>query len=266
MKNLKFQYHLKIAFEQPVKNHRFTVKCVPKSDEKQQITNLKLSILPKESLSEEIDSFGNHCIFGSADEPHSLFEVVMSGEARTGLADAVKAEETYRIGMFRSQSPLTIPGEAIRSLYQELSFEESDNNRVKSQKIMELLRKHFTYVSGSTGIHTKAEEALEQGCGVCQDYSHIMISLCRMAGIAARYVVGMLIGEGLSHAWVEIEEDGFWYGFDPTNDKYAGDEHIKISHGRDYADCLLNQGLFTGDSRQFQTISVQVEEIGETET
>ena len=88
-----------------------------------------------------------------------------------------------------------------------------------------------------------------------------MITLCRMANIPARYVVGMLIGEGESHAWVEAAQDGRWYGLDPTNNVMVGENHIKISHGRDYNDCLINQGMFTGMAAQHRTITVQVEEI-----
>ena len=95
---------------------------------------------------------------------------------------------------------------------------------------------------------------------MCQDYAHIMISMCRMAGIPCRYVVGMLIGEGLSHAWVEIEDNGMWYGIDPTNGIKVSENHIKISHGRDYGDCLINQGVFTGTAKQIQTVSVSVQE------
>ena len=84
-----------------------------------------------------------------------------------------------------------------------------------------------------------------------------------MAGIQARYAAGMLIGEGLSHAWVEVAQEGRWYGLDPTNGVRVLENHIKISHGRDYGDCLLNQGVFTGTANQQQTVSVTVEEAGE---
>ena len=94
---------------------------------------------------------------------------------------------------------------------------------------------------------------------MCQDYSHILISLCHMEKIPARYVVGMLEGEGLSHAWVEIYENGMWIGLDPTNDLVVGEQHIKVSSGRDYGDCTINQGIFTGAANQTQTASVVVE-------
>src|SRR5699024_9050519 len=66
-------------------------------------------------------------------------------------------------------------------------------------------------------------------------------------------------GEGLSHAWVEIEDNGYWYGLDPTKMLIVNDHHIKISHGRDYKDCTINQGVFIGNGVQQQTNSMGVE-------
>ena len=99
------------------------------------------------------------------------------------------------------------------------------------------------------------------GMGVCQDYSHILLSLCRMERIPARYVVGLLMGEGLSHAWVEVCSGGRWIALDPTNNLVVDDQHIKISSGRDYKDCMINQGLFVGRTTQRQDVHVSVTEL-----
>lgn len=97
------------------------------------------------------------------------------------------------------------------------------------------------------------------GRGVCQDYAHIYITLLRMAGIPARYVCGLIIGEGASHAWVEALCDGRWLAFDPTNDCLVLDNYIKLGHGRDSADCAINRGLMWNGGTQEQKISVLVE-------
>lgn len=125
---------------------------------------------------------------------------------------------------------------------------------------MHRLHHDFTYEKEVTGVFTTAEEAWRGGCGVCQDYAHVMISLCRLAGIPARYVTGMLIGEGYSHAWVEVSSEGKWYGLDPTNDLPVTDSHIKLGNGRDASDCSINRGLLKGGGIQQQTICVKVEE------
>lgn len=260
MKTLKYYYHLKIKFEQPVTQHSFTVRCVPHSDERQMLLQQNISILPKEFLCENRDSFGNAYFFGRAKKPHTLFEVVSEGMMRTGMSETTKAGEAYRLGMYAPQTDYTRPGAGLKAFFQSLNIPEGSSVE-KSLYLMEALHDSFSYVQGKTGISTTAEQAWQQGCGVCQDYSHIMLSLCRMAGIQARYAAGMLIGEGLSHAWVEIAQNGRWYGLDPTNKIRVLEDHIKISHGRDYADCLLNQGVFTGMARQKQTVSVSVEAV-----
>ena len=125
---------------------------------------------------------------------------------------------------------------------------------------MHRLHQDFVYEQNITGISTTAEEAFRLGGGVCQDYAHILITLCRMAKISARYVTGMLLGEGKSHAWVEILSDDRWYALDPANDLEVTDSHIKIGVGRDAADCAINRGLVMGGGRQTQTVRVSVTE------
>lgn len=261
MKKLKFRYYLKIEFDTPVTQHSFTVRCAPKSDERQQILQLDIHILPKEFLCENRDSFGNVYFFGRAEEPHELFEVIAEGVVQTGLSESTKAEESYRLGMFTGQTDYTRPDEELRKFFRTIDFGKGATPLEKSLRIMEALRAEFTYTSGITDISTTAVQAWQLRQGVCQDYSHIMLSLCRMAEIPSRYVAGMLIGEGLSHAWVEIADNGKWFGLDPTNGSKVSEEHIKISHGRDYADCLINQGVFTGGAGQTQSVSVSVQEM-----
>ena len=82
-----------------------------------------------------------------------------------------------------------------------------------------------------------------------------------MAGIPAKYVTGMLLGEGASHAWTEIYDKERWLALDPTNLLIVDDKHIKISSGRDYNDCVMNQGLFYGKTFQKQEVQVIVKEL-----
>ena len=263
MKKLRYRYSLRIEFDSPITNHNFKVRCTPVTDERQKILQQNIHILPKEFLCENRDSFGNIYYFGRAEHPHNLFEIVTEGIAQTGLAQGTAARESYQLGLFTRQTSYTAPDGALIEFYKDLSLEKYSTSLDKSLKIMDALQDRFSYVSGKTDITTTASQAWNMGCGVCQDYSHIMLSLCRMAGIQSRYVVGMLIGEGLSHAWVEVADHGVWYGLDPTNGIRVLEDHIKISHGRDYEDCLINQGMFTGNARQKQSISVHVEEAGE---
>ena len=128
---------------------------------------------------------------------------------------------------------------------------------------MNTLHYTFTYDTEATEVHETAENALALGRGVCQDYAHIMLSLLRMEGIPARYVVGMTLGEGASHAWVEALCNGYWYGFDPTDNKLVNADYIRVSCGRDSSDCAVIRGNFYGCVTQRQTEKVKLEEKGE---
>ena len=167
--------------------------------------------------------------------------------------------------IYRHSHGLTDPGERLREYMESIraSMPSFDDLRSldKAKQIMERLHGYLVYEKGCTGIGTGAEEAFSIGRGVCQDYSHIMISLLNMSGCSARYVTGLIIGEGESHAWVEVVDDGKWYGLDPTNNILVQDSHIKIGCGRDATECQINRGIMHGGGEQTQDIYVNVSEI-----
>ena len=261
MKKLKYGYHMKLTFSDRVNNHRFSLKCIPHDTDIQRIEEMSVSVYPDHIISEDVDSHGNITIFGYTNEYHKSFEFDVNGIATTGLSEYERAKDIYRVGMYRYQTMITMPGSSIRAFYSRIQSEESYSNRETALHIMEMLSDNFHYGQGYTGMETTAEQALTGGVGVCQDYAHIMLALCRIKKIPCRYVTGMMLGEGSSHAWVEVWDDNRWIGYDPTNRKLVNEDYIKISNGRDSQDCLVNQGIFTGNVTQTQEISVLVEEV-----
>lgn len=126
---------------------------------------------------------------------------------------------------------------------------------------MDEVFKTFVYTPASTTIRTTAEEALAQHKGVCQDYAHVMLSVCRHVGLTARYIAGLLNGEGATHAWVEVYHNERWIGLDPTHNRMVDDNYITIAHGRDYRDCMLDIGIFSGcNVQQHQWVNASVHE------
>src|SRR6202034_936161 len=114
---------------------------------------------------------------------------------------------------------------------------------------------------------TTASEALAGGRGVCQDYAHVMLAICRAAGVPARYVSGHLIGEGGSHAWVEVlQKDpmgsgGIAVGFDPTHDRRVDGRYLTVAVGRDYSDVAPTSGTFRGHTQGALTVQKRLSEI-----
>lgn len=258
MKLLSFHYHLKINLDAPVNGHHFTLRCTPASDARQRIVKAERYIFPADFLSESRDNWGNALIYGCCRGEHIGFEANVCGQAVAGLAEAVPSENPARDLIFRYATPLTAADEAIRCFTDGLHLH--GGNFSQAEGIMHAVHSALAYAPGSTTVSTTAAEAFAAGQGVCQDYAHVMLAILRSRGIPCRYAVGMLLGEGKSHAWVEVLHENCWYGFDPTNCRRVTDEHIKLSHGRDYQDCTINRGLFRGSANQKTDISVIVSE------
>lgn len=121
----------------------------------------------------------------------------------------------------------------------------------------------ITYEYGVTTVDTTAAEALAGGRGVCQDSAHLMIALCRAAGLPARYVSGHLLGEGGTHAWVEVvvaDPDGARaVAFDPCNGCRTDRRYLTVATGRDYADVAPTSGTYVGAARGTLTATKRVD-------
>lgn len=263
MKTLQFDYYMQIDYSMDIERCSFTIKCIPKNDKRQQIRDMAMELYPETKVSEGVDGLRNQQIYGFNEMPHNTFFFHLSGTAHTGLCDYEEEENEDLDMVFAHPYGQSKAGERIRAYFANVmkSFPKVDGRRDLARKIMHQLHRDFAYQTGSTSIDTCAEDAFSQGCGVCQDYAHIFIALLHLAKIPARYVTGLLIGEGASHAWVEILEDGRWYGFDPTNDVEVLDDHIKLAVGRDAHDCMINRGIMHGGAHQTQTIRVSVKEV-----
>ena len=210
------------------------------------------------NVRETLGQFGSRRIYGCIDSPHTDFTIAVSGKVKTGLEIFEEfCEDPLESAVFRVQSGLTQPGPAIRAFHDSLDLCGSAYDRAMA--IRKAVHEAFSYQPGATSAHESGEYAFARKQGVCQDYAHVMLSLLRMEGIPARYVAGMLLGEGASHAWVEAQCGGYWYGFDPTNDLLVDDGYIRVSCGRDSADCAIICGTFYGLAAQVQREQVTVE-------
>jgi transglutaminase-like putative cysteine protease len=139
--------------------------------------------------------------------------------------------------------------------------------------LMHRIHEEFEYLPQSTSVTTGALEALSLRHGVCQDFAHVLIGACRSLGLAARYVSGYLltqpppgkprlVGADASHAWAAVwcPPHG-WIALDPTNDVPAGQDHVTLAWGRDYADVAPLRGVIRGGSGNAPRVGVTVEPI-----
>jgi transglutaminase-like putative cysteine protease len=229
------------------------------------VIDVAVKIEPDVELETTIDSFDSVVMTGFIPEPHTMFNYSVTGIAFVDNAH-IKSE-IYK-PLYRFNSALTVPGPAIEALIgicrERIASLPADCTPIdQAREVMDEVFKTFVYTPASTTIRTTAEEAFAQRKGVCQDYAHVMLSVCRHVGLTARYIAGLLGVEGATHAWVEIYHDGRWVGLDPTHNRMVDDNYITIAHGRDYRDCMLDIGIFSGcDVKQDQWVNASVHEQG----
>lgn len=138
------------------------------------------------------------------------------------------------------------------------------------EAVLERIAASMAYVPGATAVTTSAVEAWHQRRGVCQDYAHLASVALRSMGIPTRYVSGYLhpradapVGAavaGESHAWVEVWL-GDWWGVDPTNGIPAGERHVLVARGRDYADVPPIKGVYVGGAAERLGVVVELTRV-----
>ncbi len=116
------------------------------------------------------------------------------------------------------------------------------------QAICNWVCEQLDYTPGSTSVTTTAADVLLQRTGVCRDYAHLAIALCRGLGIPARYVAGYAVNLQPPdfHGFMEAFLDGQWYLFDPTRLSLVSGL-VRIGVGRDAAD--VSFATLNGDAK-----------------
>jgi transglutaminase-like putative cysteine protease len=196
-----------------------------------------------------IDVFGNRVLsFYIPEVPAEItFEVTLTVE-RAGYPDLLPWLADEQAAHYMVETALTAADARIMAAAQALATQHHDPHALAAA-INVWVGQTMRYGWGVTHVGTTAAEALALGQGLCQDYAHIMLAICRAANLPARYVSGHLLGEGGSHAWVEAllpAADGGLVAvpFDPTNQRRANLSYITIAVGRDYRDISPTSGSF----------------------
>ena len=250
-----YQFVTEVNFQKPIYRHQFLLRCIPRECMFQRIVESGYTVEGATWLAEGTDAFGNSIVYGAIDTFHDRFSFSSEGRIE---------QRCYQLNdpllpCYKYPTPLTLPSTDMMALAAKVLKEAPADDHLKQALMLsEALKHQFTYSSGTTDTHTSAAEAFQQHHGVCQDFAHIFIALCRLADIPARYVNGFLLGEGASHAWVEIYDNARWRGIDPTQNHLISNGYIKIAHGRDADDCPLNRGIYMGHTDENMLIKVNV--------
>lgn len=134
------------------------------------------------------------------------------------------------------------------------------------------LYQRMTFEPGRTTVTTNAAQSFAEGHGVCQDYAHIFCAAARLMKIPARYVSGHLYRRDgahdqlAAHAWAEAWIEGLgWVAFDPANGISPDDGYVRVAVGMDYRDASPLSGSRKGFGKEELTVSVRVQQQGQSQ-
>jgi len=275
------RHSTRFRYSAPITESVMEVRVQPRSEGPQRLLSFELTVSPRARLQAYRDFTGN--VVHHFNLPGHHQELAITSTAMVEVEDGISFPQHLPTSAWDELDRLVEQGDywemllpsqycrptpALRQLAQEVDARRRDDPLGLLRELTGRLYDLFEYEPQSTRVDSPIDEALAQRKGVCQDFAHIMIALVRELGIPCRYVSGYLYhrtedadrsAAGATHAWVEalLPEHG-WIGFDPTNDLLAGDRHIRVAIGRDYADVPPTRGVFKGQAASELSVSVTV--------
>jgi transglutaminase-like putative cysteine protease len=272
------RYHAEYRYSQPVFDQHNVLRVKPTTTPLQRVRNFRLTLEPSARTRSYADYFGTESIEWGVPGEHDRLAITADAEVTTeapgeppaGGWEAVRPPlYTDAGGEFLLSTGDEPQNGALGDLIEDV---RGADPRSTLKRICELIPDRFEYRPGATFVGSTVDDLLEGGGGVCQDFVHLALILLRRHGIAARYVSGYLFAapedggadsvEVDTHAWLEALLPGThdagpqWVGADPTNRRLAGQEHVKIGHGRFYGDVPPIKGVYRGAAEAEHEVKV----------
>ena len=276
-------YHAEYRYSEPVFDQHNILRVKPATTPLQRVRNFKLTLQPTARTRLHTDYFGTEAIQCGVAAEHDRLAITaeadvttsVPGEPPAGCWEAVRPPRyTDAGGEFLLATGDEPSNGALGALIEGVQGEDPRSTLLR---VCELIPDRFEYRPGATFVGSTVDDLLEGGGGVCQDFVHLALILLRRHGIAARYVSGYLFAapedggadsvEVDTHAWLEAllpgTDDGGpeWVGADPTNRRLAGEEHVKIGHGRFYGDVPPIKGVYRGAAEAQHEVKVTMTRV-----
>lgn len=262
----------------------------PRNEPAQECLDFQLEIWPPApDLTARTDYFGNTRHFFSIREAHQEMTITSHSTVKRttdvrplpGITLPLKSARDHVVSLIRDRGQFELEQflhATTRVPLLPAAAALSDGLDADHTPLLEWIEKlgrkfseNFTFDSTATDVSTPLTEVLQTRRGVCQDFTHLLLSCLRQQGLPSAYVSGYLltnpppgqprlIGADAMHAWVSIfvPEVG-WVDYDPTNTCFAGTGHIVVARGRDYSDVSPTRGVFSGGGGHTLRIGVTVE-------
>ncbi|MBU1374425.1 MAG: transglutaminase family protein [Alphaproteobacteria bacterium] len=290
----RLRHRTTYAYENAVSFARCVLRLTPRSSATQTVTESAITVTPEPSARlTRIGPFGAEIVTVTVDKPHKALVIEANSRIDVhvpppGDPDASQPWEAVRSRALNT-ADLSPDGPAsylfatprtpiLPSItdYVRISFPPGRPIIAAVSELNNRINREFKYDPGATEVSTPVAQAFDARHGVCQDFAQIMIVGLRGLGLPVKYVSGYLRtipppgqarleGADATHAWVAVwcgDETG-WVGFDPTNAILAGNDHLVLAIGRDYADVAPIDGVILASG--VQTLKVEVDVIPEDE-
>ncbi|MEP7286131.1 MAG: transglutaminase family protein [Chloroflexota bacterium] len=291
------------VYSDPVYAIAMEARLQPCNDDYQSCQRYRLVVSPKVTV-EEYSTFSDlrvqYWTLLKASEVQIVSDSVVDIRERPLLEIQVPSLELDPIEFYAWLHDTTLtkvtPGiQAFASQFEQIAAEDWYQATLAVQHT---IHEAIDFESSHTTTDTTASEVLELGCGVCQDFTHLMLATLRQLGIPARYasgylnqyigkpttqkqimlngtvhqettssetfVEGMIVpslrGTGASHAWCEVffGPQYGWRGFDAANNLLVDQNFIRIGAGRDFRDITPVKGVHKGPAEEDLKVTVKV--------
>jgi transglutaminase-like putative cysteine protease len=276
--NFAIRYLTEYRYEAEVTDNLNALRVKPATTPTQRVEDFVVRVDPETRLHQHHDYFGTTVIEFGISRPHDHLSIDVRARVKTtapddppqaGWAELETAPYRGAAGEF-----VLSDGEPDALALDELvGLSRAESPLATVRRMVELIPDRFEYRPGVTYVGSTVADLLEAGAGVCQDFAHLALLLLRRHGIAARYVSGYLwappngddgaeSAEVETHAWIEAlvpaDREPIWVPADPTNRTLGGETHVKIGHGRHYADVPPIKGVFRGAAGAELSASVKM--------
>jgi transglutaminase-like putative cysteine protease len=274
---LRVSHTTEVSYSDPVRTSFNEVRMTPLTLPAQTTLEARVSVSGSVPVWTYSDYWGTFVSVFDIAEPHRSLVIQAQATVETDQAvtptrpaplpwaDLRAQASASRLLEFLIATPLTTVTPAVAASV--LGAVPGADPIEAAEHIVARVRTQVGYVPGATGVLTNAQEAWDQGQGVCQDLAHVTVALLRSAGLPARYVSGYLHADpaaepgqsavGESHAWVEYWA-GSWHPVDPTTNVPVRERHVVVARGRDYADIPPLKGIYHGSPTSALNVTVEV--------
>ena len=272
------RYLTEYRYDAPVTDNLNALRVKPATTATQRVDDFVVRVDPETRLNQHADYFGTTVIEFGISRPHDHLSIDVRARVKTASPEqpaeapwAALDDAPYRAAA--GEFLLADGKPDVLALDELVGVSRAESPLATVRSLVELIPDRFEYRPGVTYVGSTVADLLEAGAGVCQDFAHLALLLLRRHGIAARYVSGYLwappdgdegadSAEVETHAWIEalMPADGepVWVPADPTNRTLGGETHVKVGHGRHYADVPPVKGVFRGTAGAELSASVKM--------